>query len=56
MFLYFEFYRRENYLELDVFYRELNYEEIQQQVAYDLFGLLCKLLYPFFNPPPLLCY
>ncbi|KAJ8319757.1 hypothetical protein KUTeg_001344, partial [Tegillarca granosa] len=31
---------RNNFLQLDIFYRELNYEEINQQRAYDIFALL----------------
>ncbi|XP_060066461.1 uncharacterized protein LOC132546759 [Ylistrum balloti] len=33
----------DNYLELDIFYREMNYEEIRQQKAYDIFSLLCDI-------------
>ena len=35
---------RENFLQLDIFYRERSYEQITQQVAYDVFGLLCTYL------------
>ncbi|KAK7480846.1 hypothetical protein BaRGS_00027932, partial [Batillaria attramentaria] len=34
---------RENFLQLDVFYREKSYEQITQQKAYDLFALLCDI-------------
>ncbi|XP_076472588.1 uncharacterized protein LOC143301990 [Babylonia areolata] len=34
---------RENFLQLDVFYREKSYEQITQQIAYDLFALLCDI-------------
>ncbi|XP_033763356.1 uncharacterized protein LOC117344638 [Pecten maximus] len=33
----------DNYLELDIYYREMNYEEIRQQRAYDIFSLLCDI-------------
>ncbi|XP_033763354.1 uncharacterized protein LOC117344637 [Pecten maximus] len=33
----------DNYVELDIFYREMNYEEIRQQRAYDIFSLLCDI-------------
>nr|KAG5694944.1 hypothetical protein BaRGS_031227 [Batillaria attramentaria] len=33
---------RENFLQLDVFYREKSYEQITQQKAYDLFALLFR--------------
>ncbi|OWF41244.1 degenerin-like protein del-10 [Mizuhopecten yessoensis] len=33
----------DNYLQLDIFYREMNYEEIRQQKAYDIFSLLCDI-------------
>ena len=36
---------RENFLQLDVFYREKSYEQITQQIAYDAFALLCELLH-----------
>ena len=35
---------RENFLQLDVFFRELSYEHIQQQVAYSIFALLCEYI------------
>ncbi|XP_071124646.1 degenerin-like protein del-10 [Mytilus edulis] len=38
-----QYFLRENFLQLDVFYRELSYEEIDQQEAYDIFGLLCDI-------------
>ncbi|XP_041378064.1 uncharacterized protein LOC121390337 [Gigantopelta aegis] len=34
---------RENFLQLDIFYRERSYEQITQQVAYDVFALLCDI-------------
>lgn len=34
---------RENFLELAIFYRELSYEQITQQVAYDIFSLFCDI-------------
>ena len=37
MFIY-----RENFLEIDVFMKELYYEQIEQQVAYDVTNLFCK--------------
>ena len=33
---------RENFLQLDIFFRQLSYEHIQQQNAYDIFALICK--------------
>ncbi|KAK7093190.1 hypothetical protein V1264_006986 [Littorina saxatilis] len=33
---------RENFLQLDVFYREKSYEQITQQIGYDEFALLCE--------------
>ncbi|CAC5359767.1 unnamed protein product [Mytilus coruscus] len=38
-----QYFLRDNFLQLDVFYRELSYEEIDQQEAYDIFGLLCDI-------------
>ncbi|XP_050413854.1 uncharacterized protein LOC126828236 isoform X1 [Patella vulgata] len=32
---------KENFLQLDIFYREKSYEEITQQIAYDNFALFC---------------
>ncbi|XP_071109614.1 uncharacterized protein [Haliotis cracherodii] len=34
---------RDNFLKVNVFYRELSYEKITQQVAYDIFALLCDV-------------
>ncbi|KAL8564936.1 hypothetical protein ACOMHN_019839 [Nucella lapillus] len=34
---------RNNFLRLNIFYRELNYEQITQQEAYDIFALLCDI-------------
>ncbi|KAL5014523.1 hypothetical protein ScPMuIL_008793 [Solemya velum] len=34
---------RENFLQMDIFFRELNYEEITQQIGYDIFSLLCDI-------------
>ncbi|XP_046562984.1 LOW QUALITY PROTEIN: uncharacterized protein LOC124271872 [Haliotis rubra] len=34
---------RDNFLKVNVFYRELSYEKITQQVAYDIFALLCDI-------------
>ncbi|XP_071108315.1 uncharacterized protein [Haliotis cracherodii] len=34
---------QENFLQLDIFYRERSYEQITQQVAYDMFSLLCDI-------------
>ncbi|XP_005111008.2 uncharacterized protein LOC101857070 [Aplysia californica] len=34
---------RENFLQLDVFYREKSYEQITQQEAYDKFALFCDI-------------
>ncbi|XP_046543042.1 uncharacterized protein LOC124253335 isoform X1 [Haliotis rubra] len=34
---------QENFLQLDIFYRERSYEQITQQVAYDMFALLCDI-------------
>lgn len=45
---------RENFLQLDVFYRELSYEEIDQQEAYDIFGLLCMYKINSMSKPNLL--
>ncbi|RUS75981.1 hypothetical protein EGW08_016263 [Elysia chlorotica] len=36
-------FMRENILHLNVFYKELSYEQITQQEAYDLFALLCDI-------------
>ena len=33
---------RENFLQLDIFYKQMSYEEITQQKAYDPFALICK--------------
>ncbi|XP_074652886.1 degenerin-like protein del-10 [Tubulanus polymorphus] len=37
-----KFYR-ENFLQIDIFYRKLNYELVEQQIAYDIFALLCDI-------------
>ena len=34
---------RENFLQLDIFYRQLSYEQISQQKAYDIFALICDI-------------
>ena len=34
---------RENFLKLNVFYRQLSYEHIQQQKGYDIFALICDI-------------
>ncbi|XP_069114351.1 uncharacterized protein [Argopecten irradians] len=34
---------KNNVLKLDIFYRQMSYEEINQQEAYDLFALLCDI-------------
>ncbi|XP_061198273.1 uncharacterized protein LOC133206334 [Saccostrea echinata] len=34
---------KDNFLELNIFYRQLSYEEITQQEAYDIFALLCDI-------------
>ena len=34
---------KKNFLNLNVFYRQLSYEYIQQQKAYDIFGLICDI-------------
>ena len=39
------FFFRENFLQLDIFFRQLSYEQITQQKAYDIFALICKYLY-----------
>ncbi|XP_071161145.1 degenerin-like protein del-10 [Mytilus edulis] len=36
-------YIRENFAQIDVFYRQMNYEEITQQVAFDTFSLFCDI-------------
>lgn len=36
------FFYRNNFLEVNIFYRQLSYEEITQHEAYDIFALLCK--------------
>ncbi|CAC5415199.1 unnamed protein product [Mytilus coruscus] len=36
-------YIRENFAQIDVFYRQMNYEEINQQVAFDTFSLFCDV-------------
>lgn len=33
---------RENFLQLDIFYKQMSYEEITQQEAYDPFALICE--------------
>ena len=42
MLLFVVFLPRENFLQLDVFYREKSYEQITQQASYDKFALFCK--------------
>ena len=39
------FHFRENFLQLDIFFKQLSYEDIQQQIAYDFFALICKSLF-----------
>ena len=39
----FFFFCRDNFLFIDFFFRELSYQRIQQQEAYDFFALLSKL-------------
>ncbi|XP_064643335.1 uncharacterized protein LOC135497392 isoform X2 [Lineus longissimus] len=34
---------KENFLQMDVFYRKLSYELVEQQKAYDIFALLCDI-------------
>ncbi|OWF42348.1 Acid-sensing ion channel 1 [Mizuhopecten yessoensis] len=34
---------KNNFLQLDIFYRQMSYEEINQQEAYDIFALLCDI-------------
>ncbi|XP_033762490.1 LOW QUALITY PROTEIN: uncharacterized protein LOC117344005 [Pecten maximus] len=34
---------KNNFLQLDIFYRQMSYEEINQQEAYDVFALLCDI-------------
>ncbi|XP_052768020.1 acid-sensing ion channel 5-like [Mya arenaria] len=34
---------RENFLQVDIFYRQLSYEHINQQKAYDFFALICDV-------------
>ena len=38
---------RQNVLRLNIFYRELSYEQITQQEAYEIFSLLCELFFVF---------
>ncbi|KAL4221396.1 hypothetical protein ACF0H5_019654 [Mactra antiquata] len=38
-----ETFLRENFLQLDIFFKELRHEEIEQQKAYDLIALLCDV-------------
>lgn len=39
---FFFFLIRENFAQLDIFYRRMSYEEITQQKAFDTFALFCK--------------
>ena len=34
---------RENFLQLDIFYRQLSYEHVSQQKGYDVFALICDI-------------
>ena len=42
IFITERFHSRENFLHVDIFMRELSYEEITQQVAYDMTNLWSK--------------
>ena len=42
--MYFDF-PRDNFLFIDFFFRELSYQRIEQQQAYDFFALLSKHKY-----------
>ena len=35
-------YYRQNFLQLDIFFRQLSYEQVTQQKAYDIFALICE--------------
>lgn len=41
-YIYEMFICRENFLNVDIFYRQMSYEEIHQQKAYEMFSLWCK--------------
>ena len=43
-YIYYCFFR-DNFLRLDIFYRQLSYEEITQQKAFDFYTLICKYDY-----------
>ena len=36
-------YRSDNFIKLDVFYKELSYEEVEQQIAFDLLNLFSEI-------------
>ena len=40
--MFFFLFYRENFLQLNIFFRQLSYEHITQQSAYDIFALICK--------------
>ncbi|XP_060080911.1 uncharacterized protein LOC132560265 [Ylistrum balloti] len=36
-------FARNNFLQIDIFYEQMSYEEVQQQIGYDIFALLCDV-------------